>query len=229
MLILRYKVIIMDKYMEIKRAFETLRNEERAGQMAAYMRGQFRFYGIPTPKRRAVYKALLSDEKKKRVIDWDFLAQCWDDEHREFQYFVMDYLRSMQKFLTYNDVPKIERFVRSKQWWDTIDGLDRVIGNIAFTDSRINDLMLSWSVDDDFWVRRVAIDHQLCRKHKTDTGLLEEIIVNNFGSPEFFINKAIGWSLRDYSKTNPQWVSDFIEKYHDSMNPLSIKEASKYL
>ena len=89
--------------------------------------------------------------------------------------------------------------------------------------------MLQWSQDKDFWVRRIAIDHQLCRKEKTNTELLEKIIVNNLGSHEFFINKAIGWALRDYSKTNPQWVKHFIEKYHDQMHRLSIKEGSKYI
>lgn len=141
----------------------------------------------------------------------------------------MDYLVTMQKYLTYDDVSKIFKYIKSKQWWDTIDGLDRIVGNIAFKDERINDLMLKWSKDEDFWVRRIAIDHQLCRKEKTNTELLEKIIVNNFGSNEFFINKAIGWSLRDYSKTNPKWVKEFVEKYKDKMDKLSIKEASKYI
>lgn len=94
---------------------------------------------------------------------------------------------------------------------------------------RVNDLMLEWSKDEDFWLRRIAIDHQLCRKDKTNTELLEKIIVNNFGSDEFFINKAIGWGLRDYSKINPEYVRAFINKYRDQMASLSIKEASKYL
>lgn len=90
-------------------------------------------------------------------------------------------------------------------------------------------IILEWSTDEDFWIRRIAIDHQLCRKDKTNTQLLKEILVNNFGSSEFFINKAIGWSLRDYSKTNPEWVKNFVETYHDKMDKLSIREASKYL
>lgn len=89
--------------------------------------------------------------------------------------------------------------------------------------------MLDWSKDDDFWIRRIAIDHQLCRREKTNTELLEKIIVNNFGSNELFINKAIGWALRDYSKTNPLWVKEFLNKYQDKMDNLSIKEASKYI
>ena len=219
----------MSKYQKVKEAFEFLRDEENARHMEAYMRDRFKFYGLQTPERRAVYKDVIARDKKVGVIDREFLEQCWADEHREFQYLVTDYLRAMQKFLTYEDVPFVEKFIRSKQWWDTIDGLDRTVGSIAFRDTRINELMLKWSVDDDFWVRRLAIDHQLLRKHNTDEKLLEKIIVNNFGSDEFFINKAIGWSLRDYSKTNPAWVRDFIDKYRDRMAPLSLREASKYI
>lgn len=219
----------MDKYLEIKEAFELLRDEDNAKSMSAYMRNKFKYYGIPTSRRRAVYKSFLNKERKAGVIDWDFLEKCWNDDYREFQYVVTDYPAAMHKFLKYDDVAAIERFIRSKQWWDTIDGLHRIIGNIAFIDSRINDLMLEWSEDDDFWVRRIAIDHQLCRKLDTNLELLERILVNNFGSTEFFINKAIGWSLRDYSKSNPEWVRGFIERHRDKMSPLSLREASKYL
>ena len=135
----------------------------------------------------------------------------------------------MIKYLTYEDIFKIKKYLKSKQWWDTIDFLDKVIGKIGLRDNRVDDLMLKWSKDEDFWIRRLAIDHQLCRKEKTNIELLEQIIVNNFGSDEFFINKAIGWSLRDYSKTNPDWVRNFISKYKDKMDKLSIKEASKYI
>jgi 3-methyladenine DNA glycosylase AlkD len=84
-------------------------------------------------------------------------------------------------------------------------------------------------VDENIWLRRIAIDHQLARKDKTDTALLEQIIVNNLGQREFFINKAIGWSLREYSKTNPDWVRGFIEQHKDGLSPLSVREGSKYL
>lgn len=219
----------MDKYLQIKAGFEALQNEEKAAHESAYMRNKFKFYGIAAPERRAVYRDFLREEKKGGIIDREFLKRCWDDEHREFQYLVADYLSTMQKFLTYDDVPFIEQFIRTKQWWDSIDALDKIIGDIGLTDKRIDELMLRWSLDDDFWVRRVAIDHQICRKQKTDNRLLEMILVNNFGSSEFFINKAIGWSLRAYSRTNPEWVRCFIAKYGDRMNRLSIREGGKYV
>lgn len=219
----------MTKLDEIKNGFEDLRDEKKAKKMSAYMRGKFPYYGIPAPLRKSSYRHLIHEEKKAKTIDWDLLDVCWDKEYREFQYFVIDYLVAMQEFLSYEDLTRVESYARTKQWWDSIDGLDRIFGNIGLKDSRVNQMMLEWSTDKDFWVRRIAIDHQLCRNHKTDTELLEKIIVNNFGSKEFFINKAIGWSLRDYSKTNPRWVHEFIERHKAKMSPLSIREAGKYL
>lgn len=219
----------MSKYEEIKKIFEENRDSEKAESMSKYMRNQFKFYGLQTPKRRKLYKDLIKEEKKTGKIDWDFLDKCYNDEHREFQYLVCDYLKAMANFLTYEDIPKIREYVKTKEWWDTIDSLDKVIGEIGLEDKRVNELMLKWSQDDDFWIRRISIDHQLGRKEKTDCELLEAILINNFGSDEFFINKSIGWALRDYSKTNPDWVKNFIDKNKSQMNKLSIKEASKYI
>lgn len=219
----------MDKYQEIKNQFILHQDKKRAISMSNYLRDQFQFYGIPTPKRRAIYKQFLKEEKKRKRIDWNLLDLCYEDEYRELQYFVCDYLNTMKAYLSYEDIPHMKQYIKVKQWWDTIDSFDRIIGDIGLRDMRVNDLMLEWSKDEDFWLRRIAIDHQLCRKDKTNTELLEKIIVNNFGSDEFFINKAIGWSLRDYSKTNPEYVKAFIGKYKDQMANLSIKEASKYL
>ena len=219
----------MDKYTEVRKRFEENADPENAVKMAKYMRNRFIFYGIPTPKRKKLYRDFLKEEKRNKIIDWGFLDQCYDDEHREFQYLVTDYLSELNSLLTYDDIPAIRKYIDRKQWWDTIDSLDQVIGKIGLRDERVDALMLEWSTDEDFWVRRIAIDHQLLRKDKTNTVLLEKIIVNNFGSDEFFINKAIGWSLRDYSKTDPEWVRYFIERYRNRMDKLSIREAGKYI
>lgn len=207
--------------------FEAQQNSKNAEAMSAYLRYQFSFFGVPSPQRRLLYKDVIAAAKKSKSIDWDLLNQAWSHPHRELDYFVCDYLKAMQKHLTYADVPKILTYATSHQWWDTIDYFDRILGNIA--DTRISELMLELSLSEDFWLRRIAIDHQLGRKDDTDTELLSKIIKNNFGSSEFFINKAIGWALRDYSKTNPDWVRSFVQENKHQMAPLSIREASKYL
>ena len=219
----------MDKYLFIKDQFEQIEDKAKAESMEKYMRNQFRFYGVPSPIRKEVYKSFIKEEKMTKTIDWNFLDKCYEDEHRELHYLVLDYLIALNNYLTYEDIPKITNYIKAKQWWDTIDFFNKIIGNIGLRNSRVDSLMLEWSEDEDFWVRRLAINHQLGRKEKTKTELLEEIITNNFGSDEFFINKAIGWSLRDYSKVNPEWVRVFINRYSDKMSNLSIREASKYL
>jgi len=219
----------IEKYTMIKRGFEAKADHEKAIAMAKYMRNQFVFYGIPTPIRKAVYKELIKKEKLRKQIDWLFLDQCYQDNHREFQYAACDYLQAMRKYLTYDDIERIKGYIIQKSWWDTTDALDKTIGYIAFNDQRADDIMLKWAKDDNIWVRRVAVDHQLDRKANTNTMLLAQIIIANLNSEEFFINKAIGWALREYSKTDPQWVRNFINEHRPDMNPLSIKEASKYI
>lgn len=214
---------------ELKNAFEGRADQDIAVHMAKYLRNQYVFYGLKTPQRRDVYRQFLKDEKKKKQVDWNLLDNAWNDEHREMQYFVCDYLLAMEKYVSYDDLFKIEHFIRTKQWWDTIDSLMKVYGFVGLTDERVDQLMLKWSIDPDKWVRRVAIEHQLLRKDKMNTQLLSQIIENNLDSDEFFINKAIGWALRDYSKTNSVWVKNFIVQHHDHLAKLSITEGSKYL
>lgn len=214
--------------MIIFEVFRTYSNPEQAAKMSAYMRDQFAFLGIPTPERKKLSRELLKTLDKNSA-DWDFVFACWNQPEREFQYLAADYLLKIGAILTPEDVPNIKELAVSKSWWDTVDCLDMLVGNIALRYPEVNKTLLEWSVDDNFWLRRLAIDHQLGRKDKTDTVLLEKILVNNFGQEEFFINKAIGWALRDYSRTNPDWVRDFMEQYRGEMALLSVREASKYL
>ena len=209
------------------------KNEEQAEKMSAYMLNKFKHIGIRTPERRKIFKDFFKEYKKEQEksgkIDWDFINSCWKNEYRELQYSALDYLQAVKDILTDKDIPKLKTLALSKSWWDTIDYLDMIIGGIALKYPKVNDIILQWSTDENIWLRRIAIDHQILRKEKTDTELLGKIIKNNFGQTEFFINKAIGWALRDYSKTNPKWVRDFIEKNKDKMAKLSIKEGSKYI
>lgn len=216
-------------YLELKKRFEQNANSERAEKMAKYMKNHFKFYGIQTPERKKIYRDFIKQAKQDKSVNWELLKQCFDDDYREMQYFVMDYLVQMQQYLTFENCDRLYYFVKNKQWWDTIDGFDRIIGNIGLTDSRMDELMLQWSIDDDFWLRRIAIDHQLLRKEKTNVKLLSQIIINNLEQTEFFINKAIGWSLREYSKTDSEWVREFINQNRDKMAKLSVREASKYI
>ncbi len=219
----------MDKYLEIKKIFESRKDRENAAAMSEYMKNLFDFYGLPAPKRKEVYRDFIKSEKKVKMVDWEFLDKCYGDKHREFQYLVYDYLLATKQYVSFEDMPKIKNYITTKSWWDTIDFLCKVIGDVGLRDSRVKDLMIDWSESENIWLKRTAIEHQLGLKDKTDKELLEQIIVNCFGSDEFFVNKAIGWALRDYSKTNPRFVREFINKYKNTMDSLSVKEASKYI
>ena len=218
--------------MDFNKLYEEMirhKNEEQAQKMSKYMLNKFEYIGIKTPERREIFKNFFKEYKNEEKIDWEFVNKCWENKYREFQYIAADYLKNMKDKLTIDDIPKLKQLILKKSWWDTIDNLDMTIGALALKDSNVNKILMEWSLDENIWLRRIAIDHQLLRKEKTDIELLEKILKNNLEQTEFFINKAIGWALRDYSKTNPEWVKTFIEKNRENMAKLSIKEASKYL
>jgi len=218
--------------MDFSKLYEEMiqhKNEEQSQKMSKYMLNKFEYIGIKTPERREIFKNFFKEYKNKEKIDWEFVNKCWENKYREFQYIAADYLKNMKDKLTIDDIPKFKQLILKKSWWDTIDNLDMTIGALALKDPNVNKILLEWSLDENIWLRRIAIDHQLLRKEKTNTELLEKILKNNLGQTEFFINKAIGWTLRDYSKTNPEWVKNFIEENKEKMAKLSIKEASKYL
>ena len=196
--------------------------------MSAYMRHKFPFLGIPMPERKKLSREFLKTVYKK-TVDWTFVFKCWQLPEREYQYLAVDYLTKVKPVLTLADIPEFQSLITTKSWWDTVDALVTIVGDIALRYPQVDDILILWSTDDNIWLRRSAIDHQLTRKEKTNTALLELIILNNLGQEEFFINKAIGWSLREFSKTNPDWVRGFIEKHKSKMSPLSVREGSKYL
>ena len=209
--------------------FEENRNELLAESMSKYMQDKFRFLGVRGATRTEIYKKYFPDARKTKTIDWDFVENCWNKEEREFQYVVVYYLKAMQKFLKREDISKLKYLIVTKSWWDTVDLLAKVIGSLVIRIEGYDQIMLEWSKDSNIWLRRVAILYQLSLKDKVDEIILDKILVNNLGDNEFFINKAVGWALRDYSKYNPEWVREFIKKNKDNMANLSIREASKYL
>lgn len=200
----------------------------QAEKMAKYMQNRFRFWGIAKPELTAIIKPYIAATKRD-AIDWDAIFCLWDIEYREAQYVALEYLKAHKKQLQTSDFDNIKKLIVTKSWWDTVDSLDEFVGLLVQQNAKLADTVLTWSLADNILLRRVSIDYQLKFKEKTDTSLLSEAIRNNFGSDDFFINKAIGWSLREYSKTDAKWVNDFVCGYRDKLNKLSVKEAVKYL
>ena len=217
------------KLLDLITDLEENRNELLAESMSKYMQDKFRFLGVRGATRTEIYKKYFPDARKTKTIDWDFVENCWNKEEREFQYVVVYYLKAMQKFLKREDISRLKYLIVTKSWWDTVDLLAKVIGSLIIRIKGYDQIMLEWSKDSNIWLRRVAILYQLSLKDKVDKQVLDRILENNLGDNEFFINKAVGWALRDYSKYNPEWVREFIKKNKDNMANLSIREASKYI
>lgn len=186
------------------------------------MRDRFVFFGIGTQKRRQAVADVLS----RRPLDWDFVQACWQAEEREMHYVAIDHLRRHR--LAAADLPRVRALIESNSWWDSVDHLAKVAGTaLADAPSAARPTICAWARAKSFWTRRAAILSQLGFKHSTDTALLAECVTANLGSDEFFINKAIGWALRDYTRTNPEWVLDFADDH--ALSTLSRREALKHV
>ncbi|MBD8067885.1 DNA alkylation repair protein [Bacillus sp. PS06] len=210
--------------------FEANRNEENAIAMQKYMKDHFPFLGIKTPLRREIMKVFYSDTE---ILHQDFLPEfielLWKKQEREFQYAALDYMNKSLKKINKNHLALLEQLITTKSWWDTVDAIaPHPVGKIAKESPEIIDQTIEgWATNDYLWLRRAAILYQLRYKEETDENRLYRYIILNADSKEFFIQKAIGWALREYSKTNPDSVKKFIEG--NKLSKLSIREGSKYI
>lgn len=224
----------MPSLKEIENIFKNYADPNKAGKMSAYMRNKFDFYGINASERKELSKPFLKEAKKAKTINWKLLTELFSHDFREINYMGMDILKGQSHLLTMDDFDKLVALAQIRPWWDTIDNIDGVIGGLGNARD-FEAKILKLAVNDNFWLRRIAIGHQRKYKEKTKTDLLAKIIIANLNIPfkdkdeEFFINKAIGWALREYSKTNPAWVRKFLQDEQKNLPNLSIREASKYL
>ncbi|MEA1962274.1 MAG: DNA alkylation repair protein [Bacillota bacterium] len=197
--------------------------------MEAYMKDNFPFLSIQKPARSSLQKDFLKSVSSSQMIDWDFVMLLWNLPEREFQYLALDYLVLMKKKFQKKDLKNLKQLIVKKSWWDTVDLIaSNLVAAICTTFPEMIDCdVLTWAESDNLWLRRTAILFQLKYKEATDTELLARIILKNNHSKEFFINKAVGWALREYLKTNREWVKTFIDK--QPLQALSVREGSKYL
>jgi len=203
---------------------------EMADPMKKYMRNQFDFLGIKSPERRQLFREFIKRAGLPDLKDLDEICMdLWALPAREYQYSGMDLLNRMRRKITPDFIGLIELMITTKSWWDTVDGLaSHAVGGLfaRYPDGR-DEHLRGWRQSDNMWLRRTTILFQMRYKENTDQDLLFAIVQENMDSDEFFIQKAIGWALREYSKTEPTAVGDFVS--HQPLAPLSRREALKWL
>lgn len=213
--------------------------EADALPMKKYMRDLFPFKGVKGPARQEIVKHLqdtyrLTGLEKGKMANADslivFMEQCWEQPWREFQYIAMALGEKHLRLLQPEHLPALEQLILHKSWWDTIDWLaPKAVGSIL---RRFPEYVESWPdrwiEADNFWLQRSAILFQLKYKTRTDFERLAAYILKRASSREFFVQKAAGWALREYSKTEGLAVQEFIDQ-HPELPPLTRREGLKWL
>ncbi|MDX3078634.1 DNA alkylation repair protein [Streptomyces sp. NPDC088354] len=204
---------------------------ERAASAAAYMRGAFPFLGIATPTRRALSREVLAGMPRPGEDDCAAVAlRCWALPQREYRYFAVDYLRRHIGRCSSAFLGTARHLVATESWWDTVDPLAaHVVGPLVAADPALVAVMDAWITDDDLWIARTALLHQLTYKGGTDAERLFRYCLLRSGHRDFFVRKAIGWALREYARADPDAVREFVVSAADRLSPLSVREATKHL
>ena len=214
----------------LKTLFEQNADPAQAAPMKKYMRNQFEYLGIKTPQNAALQKEFYREKGLPGLSELDqILRELWSLPEREFQYVGMGLLGKFEKQLPAEFIDTVEYLIVTKSWWDTVDAIaSHTVGTHFKRFPKIRERYLKkWRKSRNLWLRRAAILFQLGYKQETDFALLSEIIRENLGSDEFFINKAIGWALRQYAYTDPNAVTNFVKS--TQLHPLSRREALKHL
>jgi len=210
--------------------FYHYKNATSASPMAKYMKGQFEFLGIPSPRRKFLLKEFIlsnglpTKEELSRVM-----KDLWESPYREMQYVAIDTWDKMRKHLVPNDIKLIEYLIVHKSWWDTVDFLASHAAADFFKKfpAEMRPVTSRWIHSNNMWLQRSAILFQVHYKDKTDQKLLYQYIAQQCSSKEFFIQKAIGTALRQYAKIAPKSVYHFVSS--TDLAPLSKREALKHI
>ncbi|HEY5981953.1 MAG TPA: DNA alkylation repair protein [Anaerolineales bacterium] len=205
-------------------------NPKNAGPMQRYMRDQFEYLGLKGPELGALLREHIASRGLPSLAELDpILRELWALPQREFQYAAMSLLERLEMQLPAAFIRTLEHLIVTRSWWDTVDTISTGTLGLHFRRfPRIRErYLLKWRRSKNFWLRRACILFQLNYKQDTDFPLMQAIILENLGSDEFFINKAIGWALRQHTRVDPKAVRKFVAE--TPLHPLSAREALKWL
>jgi len=208
---------------------------ERAPAMQAYMKSSMPYLGVPTTPRMAICKALFSDLTWPGTAAWqaDVLRIWRGARFREERYCAIDLtgVGAARAFQTMDALPMYEEMIVSGAWWDYVDAIatSRLWQILKADKAKMKTAMLDWAKGQDMWKRRSAILCQLPAKAETDRHFLMACIAPSLSSKEFFLRKGIGWALRHFARTDPDWVRAYVADNEAVLSPLSKREALKHL
>lgn len=213
----------------LETAFLKNSNPENAFAMAKYMRNLFPFFGVKTTDRRLIFKTIWKENQQEvtensRTIAWELFTK----PQRELQYCGIEILmKELKKDYKKEDIQLIEKMITTNSWWDSVDTIAKyLLGEYLLEHPLETEKIIErFSNSDNMWLNRSAIIFQLGYKQKTNFDLLKSECEKHKNSNEFFIQKAIGWALREYTKTNPEAVKNYV--LHTNLKNLSQKEALK--
>ncbi|MFM6933894.1 MAG: DNA alkylation repair protein [Flavobacteriales bacterium] len=217
---------------DLSERLELIRDHSRIEAMENYMKNNFPFLGIMSTPRRVVYRAWKETLPKDltRQQCWEIVRELWQKEEREYHQIALDYMMSWPlKSYQKEDIQGIYFVLSNQSWWDTIDGIAvHIVGKYAKKfPEEMPQIIAEWIGHPSFWLNRTCLLYQLKWKEKTDLGLQQSYIQTLKWNKEFFIQKAIGWSLREISKWNPTWVKEVVEQ--EELKGLAFREAMKYV
>lgn len=212
---------------ELLEAMDFNRDAEKAGAMAAYMKNRFVYLGIAQPLRKELSKPFLK-ESKQLTMDavLKMAKQLWLLPEREYQYIAMELLYANRKKWNAESGNYFLQLVTDKSWWDTVDFIASKLVGTWIEKEKNPAVMQQWVKSDNIWQNRTALIFQLNYKDRTDAAFLFAAIRALQHKKEFFVQKAIGWSLRQYHRTAPEKVEEFVEKA--GLSGLARREALKH-
>jgi 3-methyladenine DNA glycosylase AlkD len=224
---------LMQKYLDdLVNKMQLAGDPQAAFAMSKYMRNQFSFFGVPSPQRKQIQriwlKSLPSDWDQ--ATKWKMVHLLWNQPYRELHYVAIDWMNAWKPTsIEPDDIHHFTRLLTTYSWWDSIDGLaPGIVGKfIQFHPKAGYKWIQEWRNNRNVWLRRTCIIFQLKYREKLDFELLTSLITENLSDKEFFIQKAIGWSLRQHAKYDAHAVSTFVST--TNMDGLAKREALKHI
>jgi 3-methyladenine DNA glycosylase AlkD len=217
---------------DLRSALRAAAQPERAPEMQRYMKSAMPYLGVRLPIVRGLARAAeRARPLSSRQVLVATVRRLWDDaEYREERYAATELLNtaSARRLRSMALLPLYRDLIVSAAWWDHVDEVAHRVADLrAEFPAEMDPVLRNWSTDADMWLRRTAIISQLGARRATDLDLLTDVIEPNLADREFFIRKAVGWALRDYAWTNPEWVRGYVAAHETQLSPLSRREALK--